>query len=280
MKIAVTGASGFLGRHVATELVGRGHTPVLATRDPTTMTSFIPQMKVVRLDHHAPPADPFTTLGCPDLVIHLAWQGLPHYQSLKHIENELPAQIHFLESLVAAGLRKLAVTGTCLEYGTTSGRKSEPMLADPSTPYAVAKDTLRRYLQDLQSKQPFDLNWHRLFYLYGSGQSEQSLLPQLRRATATGSNFKMSPGDQIRDFHPVTTAASEIVTLALTEGACGIVNGCSGQPISVRGFVERYLAESGISIPIELGYYPYTTYEPFAFWGDVSYLKQCLKHSP
>jgi dTDP-6-deoxy-L-talose 4-dehydrogenase (NAD+) len=277
MNIAVTGASGFLGRHVTAELLRRGLNPVLATRNPAALTPCLPQANVVHLDLHSPPNDPFAALGRPDLLIHLAWQGLPNYSSLAHLEFELPAHISFLKSLVATGLQTLAVTGTCLEYGISSGLKTESMIAEPSTAYAVAKDTLRKYLQIHQQSHPFQLIWHRLFYLYGPGQSNQAILPQLHRAIANGeTSFKMSGGQQLRDFHHVTSAAREIVELALKQQSLGIVNGCSGQPTSVRSFVERYLAENGLTIKLDLGHYPYTDYEPFAFWGDASYLHRCL----
>ena len=146
MKIAVTGASGFLGRHVAAELIRCGITPVLATRNPTALAEQFPNANIVNLDVNAPPPDPFEALGRPDALIHLAWGDLSNFHSLTHLEVELPAHIQFLKSLVLAGLPALAITGTSLEYGTTSGLKSEGMLADPSTAYAVAKDTLLRIL--------------------------------------------------------------------------------------------------------------------------------------
>ena len=277
MTIAVTGASGFLGRHVAAELIRLGITPVLATRKPAELAEYFPNANIVYLDIHAAPVNPFEALGRPDVLIHLAWGDLSNFHSLTHLEVELPAHIHFLKSLVRAGLPALSITGTSLEYGTTSGLKSEAMLADPSTAYAVAKDTLRRHLQLLNQAHPFQLTWHRLFYLYGPGQSQQSLLPQLARAVANGEpSFKMSGGQQIRDFHHVATAATEIVNLALKQQPFGVVNGCSGMPVTVRSFVERYLAENHLAINLELGHYPYPTYEPFAFWGDATYLRLCL----
>jgi dTDP-6-deoxy-L-talose 4-dehydrogenase (NAD+) len=53
----------------------------------------------------------------------------------------------------------------------------------------------------------------------------------------------------------------------------GIINCCSGTPVSVKTFVENYLKEKNRSIKLNLGYYPYTDYEPMYFWGDNSKLK-------
>ena len=122
-----------------------------------------------------------TELGRPDALIHLAWGGLPNYQSLHHYEQELPAHYRLLKDLVGDGLTNLVVAGTCFEYGMQSGPLGETMAAVPANPYALAKDTLRQQLQLLQRELPFALTWARLFYLHGEGQAQTALLPQLRQ---------------------------------------------------------------------------------------------------
>jgi len=102
----------------------------------------------------------------PDLLIHLAWEGLPNYKSLFHFEENLPGHYAFLKNLITHGLSDITVTGTCLEYGLKEGKLSEDMVTNPSNSYAIAKDTLRKFLEQLQSVQPFHLKWVRLFYMY------------------------------------------------------------------------------------------------------------------
>src|SRR4029078_12337969 len=103
----------------------------------------------VSLDAASPPADVFEKLGCPDVLIHLAWGGLPNYRSRHHFESELPHQYSLLRRLVDGGLRKLVVVGTCFEYGMRYGPLSEGMDPAPANPYGLAKDTLRSQLQYL-----------------------------------------------------------------------------------------------------------------------------------
>ena len=138
------------------------------------------------------------------MLIHLAWGGLPNYPSLHHFERELPAHYALLKRLVDEGLSTLVVAGTCFEYGMQSGPLAETLAAAPANPYALAKDALRRQLQALQRERPFALTWARLFYLYGEGQAETALWPQLRRAVESGAaTFPMSGGEQLRDYLPV-----------------------------------------------------------------------------
>ena len=129
----------------------------------------------------------------------------------------------------------------------------------------------------LQRERPFALTWARLFYLHGEGQAETALWPQLRRAVESGAaTFPMSGGEQLRDYLPVEQAADHLVALALQRRGHGIVNVCSGVPVSVRSLVEGWLAANAWTIALDLGRYPYPAHEPMAFWGDASKLRQCL----
>jgi dTDP-6-deoxy-L-talose 4-dehydrogenase (NAD+) len=158
-----------------------------------------------------------------------------------------------------------------------SGPLSESLPAVPNNPYGFAKDSLRRQLEYLQQFSSFSLIWTRLFYLYGEGQSSNSLLPQLMKAVKRGDPvFGMSGGEQLRDFLPIAEVAKYLVCLAMTACNIGVVNVCSGKPTSVRRLVEGWIKENGWTIELGLGQYEYPEYEPMAFWGDRKKLDQCL----
>ena len=249
MKIAVTGATGFIGRHVLAELEKRPVETIALVRDSATDPNKFSGSRLVQLDLHEKSADAFDLMGRPDVLIHLAWSGLPNYKSLHHFEHELPAQYRFLKNLVTSGLQSLVITGTCFEYGMQSGALSEELEPRPSNPYGFAKDSLRRQLEFLKADHPFRLTWARLFYLYGEGQAETSLLPQLRMAVARGEKaFNMSGGEQLRDYLPVTEVARHLVSLSLENEENGVVNVCSGTPISVKKLVEGWIKKNKWSI--------------------------------
>ena len=268
MKIAVTGATGFIGLHVLEELTSHD-VELVAVAQPNRKN--LPVLKNgywVYIDIANPPTRVYEKINKPDIVIHLAWHGLPNYRSLHHFETELPLQYEFLKQLITQGLNSLVVTGTCFEYGMQSGPLSEETQTRPVTPYGYSKDALRRQLMFIQEVYPFNLTWARLFYIYGDGQTKNSLFAQLKKAVQQGEKyFNMSGGEQIRDYLPVGEVARRLLLLALKQQDMGVVNVCSGKPQSVRSLVEQWIRENKWDINLNLGHYTYMDYEPMAFWG-------------
>jgi nucleoside-diphosphate-sugar epimerase len=271
MKVLVTGATGFVGRHVVDALLAKGHHVVATARDEQKARGmhWFKQVKFVPFDIQSKREATEQLFDSPDAVIHLAWPGLPNYHALFHIEDNLPAAYSFLKVLVEQGVRQVMVAGTCFEYGQKNGMLSESLAADPNNSYAVAKNSLHQFLVSLSKETPFALQWPRLFYMYGPGQNSRSLISQLDDAIERGDpEFPMSGGEQLRDYLPVEKVAEKMVAILECTEFHGIVNISSGAPVSVRRLVEDrvYLKQS--TIALRCGALPYSEHESFAFWGD------------
>ncbi len=280
--ILVTGATGFIGRYVVVELLRRGVRVVASSARPARAERFswYPEVRYLPFDFEQfdPATDYYSYFGQPDAMIHLAWEGLPDYRAAFHLERNLPRHRLLLTNLLEHGLRDLTVTGTCFEYGMQEGCLREDMACHPDNAYAAAKNQLRIELEAATAAHHCVFRWMRLFYMYGRGQHERSLIPQLEQALERGDAvFNMSGGEQVRDFLPVEQVAEYIVCAALQQRITGVINCCSGQPVTVKQFIGDYLAARGKSIQLNTGYYPYPDYEPMRFWGDPSRLQQCLR---
>lgn len=277
-KILVTGATGFIGNYVVEELLKHNH-HVIATSSSYNKAkhfSWFSKVQYIPFDLEVFNSNEnyFDVFDQPDSIIHLAWEGLPNYKSSFHIEVNMPRHFAFLNNLIENGLDDVTVTGTCFEYGMTEGCLSEDMPTAPHNPYATAKDILRKQLQQLQQTKPFNLKWIRLFYMYGKGQNPNSLFSQLDKAIDNNDEvFNMSGGQQVRDYLPVEKVAEYIVRIATQNTISGIINCCSGQPVKIKELVQQYLNNKRKHIKLNLGYYPYTDYEPMAFWGSTEKLK-------
>lgn len=282
-KVLVTGATGFIGNYVIEELLRRNY-EVIATSSSIEKAKKMPwfnQVNYIALNFNdfEEKQNYFKYFNQPDLLIHLGWEGLPNYKSDFHLTENLPRHLALLKNLLNNGLNDITVTGTCFEYGLQEGKLSEETQTKPANVYALAKDELcKKMMQFREEYKEFSFKWVRLFYMYGAGQNSNSLLSQLEKALNEGcESFNMSGGEQQRDFLPVQKVAEYIVTTAIQNIITGVINICSGKPITVKDFVIDYLKQHEKTIQLNLGYYPYADYEPMVFWGDNTKLFEILE---
>jgi len=269
--IAVTGATGFIGRHVRKVLATSEYEVRLLVRDPKKVGLLAKNETIVEADIGEEKSNWFEFSGFPDAVIHLAWGGLSNYMDSYHVDTEFPRQLQFLTSLLNGGLKKLLITGTCYEYGLASGALSETDETKPNTPYGVAKDNLRKELFDLKSRISFDLVWARIFYPYGEGQVKSSLFSHLQDSIRVGEmEFLIGSGDQVLDFVDIQVVARALVELSVFAPNAGIINIGSGKPMSVYDFVKGLIELSGANIRVVVGGRADRPYESSSFWADTN----------
>ena len=270
MKVIVTGATGFIGRHLVKKILQNGHKVIAVARNlkRAEEIEWFDEVRFVQTDLHRNYFPVIEELDGVDALIHLAWPGLPNYQGSFHIFQNLISDIAFLKACLGSGLPRLLVAGTCLEYGMQSGALTEDLNTRPTTPYGFAKDTLRKSLEFYQNEIDFNLQWLRLFYMYGDYQNSNSLLSQLDSAIDQKKDtFNMSIGTQLRDYLPIEEVANNFCFAIERPELTGVINCSSGSPISVLDLVRRRCQERNYSIQFNTGYYPLPEYEPVDFWG-------------
>lgn len=275
-KVLVTGATGFIGNHVINELLKIKDIEVIATsrnEKKAYKQSWYKKVKYIQYDLNENKSNLLKLFDYPEIIIHLAWEGLPNYNDNIHIEKNLFNNYNFLKSLIDSGLSNIVCIGSCFEYGMQNGKLVEDLYTTPNTTYGLAKDCLRKFLQDYQKNTNFTLKWVRLFYIYGEGQSENSIFGQLNKAIENGDkSFNMSKGEQLRDYLDIYDVAKNICKITLQDKIVDIINCGKGEPISIRTLIENQLLIKKSNIFLNLGYYDYPKYEPMAFWADIKKL--------
>jgi dTDP-6-deoxy-L-talose 4-dehydrogenase (NAD+) len=280
MKVALTGGTGFIGQHVRKLLAKTNYEVLLVVRKKSKIDELGANEKFVIAEISEERNDWFDYLSRPDVLLHLAWGGLPNYLDSYHVDVELPSQVKFLNNLIIGGLCQLVVTGTCYEYGISDGEQYETQQNTPCTPYGIAKNELRKFLAGLQKTKNYELSWARVFYPYGEGQSKFSLFSELKSAALRGEKeFELKNATSNLDFISVHEVAKVLVKLIEHKSGSGVVNVGSGVPTDVASFARSQIAGNDWGIDLKLISTQARHYESSSFWASTKKLREFLDES-
>jgi len=242
-KILLTGATGFIGSHVAKLLLRNGCTVYAVIRRGSNtwrLHDIISSLRLVSCDLMEFSAlDAHLEMIRPDLCIHLAWDAMPS-KALSGLENvsSLSASLRLASRLANLGCRKLVVAGTCFEYDTDIGYLSETSWTRPRNLYAASKLALYFILEQFERIASMEITWLRFFYLYGPFEDQRRLVPSVILSLLNNHEAKVTTGEQIRDYLHVEDAAAAVWAVIESE-LKGVVNIGSGRPVTVREIVTN-----------------------------------------
>src|SRR5262249_16760441 len=123
VKVVVTGASGFIGRHSLPALVARGH-EVHAMARRALQLPRLPAHVCDLLDPHATAA--LIARVRPTHLLHFAWYAVPgKYWTAPENLDWVAATLHLLRGFAASGGQRVVMAGTCAEYDWSHPTLSE-----------------------------------------------------------------------------------------------------------------------------------------------------------
>lgn len=273
-RVLVTGAGGYIGRHVVEALVARG-AEVVATQ--------LPGLEI-------PPAQPGVTwievdifdpevvggLSSVDAVVHLAWEaGFVHNDPVHMVR--LSDHFRFIDALATAGVPRIAVLGTMHEIGYYEGAIDEDTPTNPSSLYGIAKDALRRSLTARLAGSDTTLQWLRCYYIFGDDAKSQSIFAKITRAAQEGrTTFPFTSGKNAYDFIDVADLGRQIAAVVSQDEVAGVINCCSGEPRTLAEQVEWFIADRGLEIALEYGAFPDRPYDSPGVWGDATKIRAVM----
>src|SRR5262245_2946004 len=174
MRVLLTGSTGFIGSHVARELVRRGH-EVHASVRPGSDRRRLAGIES-RLRFHEGPMDAMPVEA--DIVVHMAWYAVPgKYLTAPENRECLEESRRLLSKLKG----RAVFAGTCFEHDLQLGVLREDSPTKPATLYAECKDALRR---DVAARP--GSAWVRFFYQYGPWEDERRLMAAVMTAQLRG----------------------------------------------------------------------------------------------
>lgn len=274
-KIAVTGAGGYIGRHVVKALCDRGATVIAVDLHTEGLD---PRSEKLSVDIFRDSTDIFRELGFPDACLHMAWKDGFQHNAPAHMEM-LSQHYRFFENLFSGGLKQLAVMGTMHEIGYYEGEVTEDTPCNPISMYGIAKDALRRSTICLAKEKNVCLQWLRAYYICGDDERNHSIFAKLTAAEKAGQKtFPFTSGKNKYDFIDIEELAQQIAASVMQTEINGIINCCTGVPVSLAEKVEGFLQEKNFAIKLDYGAFPDRPYDSPGIWGNNIKIRQIMEN--
>ena len=217
MKIFLTGGTGFIGSHFINSAIDSDIEIKAIKRSIKSIPKIKIQNNVEWLTKDFIDVSNSDLTGT-DILVHLA----AHSANVPYDTLENCIRYNVIEPLILfnkakdAGVKKIIVTGSCFEYGT-SGEKYDYIPADapldPTQSYPTSKAMASIAFKQFAIENKIQLFYLRVFQVFGDGEADSRFWPSLRKAALSGEDFHMSFGEQIRDFIEV----NELVKILISE---------------------------------------------------------------
>lgn len=251
VRVAVLGASGFIGRWVARALSDRGARLALIVRDRGAGQRVADAYGIRGHIHTVDLTDSAAVAAAlarvrPSIVFNLAGYGVDPAERDEWTMNQLNVELVKTLAALTGAVRdadwagpELVHVGSALEYGEHPDGLSDDSATNPIGSYARTKLAATQWLARCGAETGLRAVTARLFTVYGPGELPGRLLPALLETALTRRPLSLTSGDQARDFGYVEDVVEGLVRLGVSPLAPGqIVNVATGRLTTVRAFAE------------------------------------------
>ena len=273
-RVLVTGAGGFLGAHIVSELQMLGHTVISGKRNGLNARD-------VFLDITDAGRTQQVFTDCkPEYVIHCAAYGVNYHD--RDVEEALGINLHGSLNLLNAAstirLKRFIHIGSCFEYGSHDGPVSEDSLLTPSDIYGSSKAAATILMQERANNMDVPITIIRPFGMWGPGERPERVIPQIISAHLNQEPVDLTSCNVIRDYTYVEDIARQIVALCFIEHMEQgmIINVASGKGIFLRDFVNEIASKLGCNDLLNFDVLESRPTEMKSLVADISRLRSIL----
>lgn len=273
-KILITGANGYIGRHVV-ECMSKLDVDVVAVDFKCDkIASNVEKIETSIFEDEKF----FEKIGKIDRCIHLAWKDGFVHNSMAHMEN-LGRHFEFVEKLCDLKIKSISIMGTMHEIGYWEGPINEATPTNPLSMYGIAKNALRLSSKIITENAGVNLKWLRAYYIVGDDTKSNSIFAKILQKEKEGEKeFPFTSGKNLYDFIDVKELANQIVYATIQDDVNGEINCCSGKPISLADKVEDFIKQNNLNIKLKYGAFPDRKYDSPGVWGDDTKIRKILSN--
>lgn len=279
-RVLITGASGFIGQHLASRLTEISADYAVIVRDSSTAIRFGGRTFNGDVRDRRFLGNVFSVWR-PQVVFHLAGsrnRGLSAQAFEEAIDVNLIGTLRLLFGALECGVvENIVLMGTGEEYGRGTVPFQESAREEPVSAYSHSKHSATGLAQLMARSMGMPVRILRPSVAYGPGQHSDIFLPALINSLLSIQPFSMSNGLQTRDYIYIDDVVDALLLAGICPGSQGeIINIGSGEAVQINelvGKVESILGTTGL---VRRGALPYRTGEIMDYSFDVSKAESVL----
>lgn len=277
MRIFVTGATGFLGSYVVTDLIDQGHDVAVLLRPgarPWRLAAKLDRLTVIggALDDLAALASGLRSFR-PDAVVHMAWRGVGNNDrnNTDQARNVVDT-VELIDLAADADATIFVGAGSQAEYGPYDRAIVESDPPKPTTLYGIAKLASCLMAERRCAERRLRFAWLRIFSIYGPKDNDSWLIPSLIRTLRAGGHMALTGCEQRWGFLHARDAAAAVRLVLANPAAEGVYNLGSPKAPPLRETVTRLRDHIGAG-DLGFGEVPYRPDQVMVLAADVTRLE-------
>jgi nucleoside-diphosphate-sugar epimerase len=276
-RTLVTGATGFVGSHLARRLVEAGVDVHILAREQSNfwrMRDVLPRVTVHRADlRDLPSLKAAFATARPDYVFHLAAATVVAGATdgpADLVSVNLAGTVNLIEACDAVAYRGMVTTGDSFEYAPSPGRLSEETPARPDALHGVTKLAATLFAQAMAHGRKRPIVTLRLFSTYGPADHPKRLVPRVIAGAIAGIDLPLSRPEIARDWVYVDDVVDLYLEAAERAGELGgrVFNAGSGLSTSIDKIVEAILQLTGSSAKPRWGIFEAPEHDRYPWVAD------------
>lgn len=260
-RVWVTGASGFIGKHLAEYLRECEYEVHVTSRAECDLSSAEDVRKAYAKIR-------------PQVLVHLAasarpgrdWSGVE-----EQFQNTVLPAVNLAREAPLDVLKFGMFFGSCEEYGNGTPPFLESQVPVCFSPYGWGKIAAHNAVHAITSQRGLRMAWIRPFLTFGPGQTSEQFVPAVIRQCLQGKSVALTPGHQTRDFIYVKDLC------AMIERILECPDPAVGKTFNLASGVPRQLKEVGTLIQqivgkgeLRFGALPYRESEAMSFYASTT----------
>ena len=232
MRIVLTCGTGFIGSKILSILTKYNYEILVLSRNKNVSTK---NVKYIKCDLFKPISylDKLKEFK-PDTLIHCAWHNIEKLNQKKNALNNLRySKILINEIIKLKNFKKILVAGSCFEIKNKKNKITEKCSLDDTSYFSKAKINLLKYLnKKIKKNQKF--YWLRIFYAYGPGNREKTIIPTIIKNLKNNTQFTIQSPENRLDYIYVDDIAKYFTKILVKSPKSGVYNVSTGKLASIK----------------------------------------------